>query len=70
MTQQQILDYCLNKNCAYLDYPFGDDVMVVKKTILFLREYGCQSTLPTMLQSNFMRNSGFRQQVKLMMVKS
>ena len=30
MTQQQILDYCLTKNGAYLDYPFGDDVTVVK----------------------------------------
>jgi len=30
MTQQQIIDYCLNKNGAYLDYPFGDDVTVVK----------------------------------------
>lgn len=30
MTPQQIIDYCLSKNGAYIDYPFGPDVTVVK----------------------------------------
>ena len=30
MTQKEILDYCLTKPGAYIDYPFGDDVTVVK----------------------------------------
>ena len=30
MTHQEILDYCLGKQGAYLDYPFGPDVAVVK----------------------------------------
>lgn len=30
MTSQQILDYCMNKNGAYIDYPFGPDVIIVK----------------------------------------
>ena len=30
MTHQQIIDYCLKKNGAYLDYPFEPDVPVVK----------------------------------------
>ena len=30
MTTQQILDYCLSKPGAYVDFPFGSDVTVVK----------------------------------------
>ena len=30
MTGQEIIGYCLKKNGAYLDYPFGEDVAVVK----------------------------------------
>lgn len=30
MTMQTIIDYCLAKNGAYLDYPFGLDVTVIK----------------------------------------
>lgn len=30
MTIQQIIDYCLAKNGAYLDYPFGFDFPVIK----------------------------------------
>lgn len=30
MTQQQIISYCLAKPGAFLDYPFGPDVIVVK----------------------------------------
>ena len=30
MTHKEILDYCLEKQGAYLDYPFGPDVAVVK----------------------------------------
>lgn len=30
MKPQQIVDYCLSKNGAYIDYPFGPDVTIVK----------------------------------------
>lgn len=30
MTPKEIMDYCLSKNGAYLEYPFGPDVAVVK----------------------------------------
>ncbi len=30
MTHQQIIDYCLLKPGAYLDYPFGPDTTVIK----------------------------------------
>ncbi|WMJ23192.1 MmcQ/YjbR family DNA-binding protein [Paludicola sp. MB14-C6] len=30
MTPQQIIDYCLAKKGAYIDYPFGPDVVVIK----------------------------------------
>ena len=30
MTSQQIIDYCLTKPRAYLDFPFGEDVTVIK----------------------------------------
>lgn len=30
MTSQQIIDYCVSKNGAYLDYPFGMDSVIVK----------------------------------------
>jgi predicted DNA-binding protein (MmcQ/YjbR family) len=30
MTHKQIIDYCLRKTGAYLDYPFGLDTTVVK----------------------------------------
>lgn len=30
MTEKDFLDYCLNKRGAYLDFPFGSDVAVVK----------------------------------------
>jgi len=30
MTHKEILDYCLTKPGAYIDYPFGEDVTVVK----------------------------------------
>ncbi len=30
MTHQQIIDYCLQKPGAYLDYPFGPDTTVIK----------------------------------------
>lgn len=30
MTHQQIIDYCLQKSGAYLDYPFNPDIPVVK----------------------------------------
>jgi predicted DNA-binding protein (MmcQ/YjbR family) len=30
MTHQQIVDYCLKKNGAYLDYPFNPNIPVVK----------------------------------------
>ena len=30
MTHQQILDYCLAKSGAYVDFPFGPDVIIVK----------------------------------------
>ena len=30
MTVQQILDYCLSKTGAYIDFPFGVEVTVVK----------------------------------------
>jgi predicted DNA-binding protein (MmcQ/YjbR family) len=30
MTQQKIIDYCLQKSGAYLDYPFGPETTVVK----------------------------------------
>lgn len=30
MIHQKIIDYCLKKTGAYLDYPFGPDVAVVK----------------------------------------
>ena len=30
MTHQEIIDYCLQKPGAYLDYPFGPDVDIIK----------------------------------------
>jgi len=30
MTSQQILDYCLAKPGAYLDFPFGPEVFIIK----------------------------------------
>ena len=30
MTPQQVVDYCLSKAGAYLDYPFGPDVTIIK----------------------------------------
>lgn len=30
MTMQKFIDYCLTKKEAYLDFPFGEDVCVVK----------------------------------------
>lgn len=30
MTPQQVIDYCLTKKGAYLDYPFGSDFTIVK----------------------------------------
>jgi predicted DNA-binding protein (MmcQ/YjbR family) len=30
MTEKEFLNYCLNKKGAYLDFPFGDGVAVVK----------------------------------------
>lgn len=30
MTQEQIIDYCLQKPGAYLDFPFGPDCTVIK----------------------------------------
>ena len=30
MTHNEIITYCLTKNGAYLDYPFGPDVSIVK----------------------------------------
>ena len=30
MNHKEILDYCLTKRGAYIDYPFGDDVTVLK----------------------------------------
>ena len=30
MTHQKILEYCLEKQGAYLDYPFGPEVAVIK----------------------------------------
>ncbi|WMJ23159.1 MmcQ/YjbR family DNA-binding protein [Paludicola sp. MB14-C6] len=30
MTPQQIIDYCLAKRGAYIDYPFGPDVVAIK----------------------------------------
>ena len=33
MTHQEIIEYCLQKPGAYLDYPFGPDVPVVKMKV-------------------------------------
>ncbi len=30
MTAQQVIDLCLSKNGAYLDYPFGPDCTIIK----------------------------------------
>lgn len=30
MTQQDIIDYCLTKRGAYVDFPFGPDVLIIK----------------------------------------
>ncbi len=30
MTEQEFMNYCLNKCGAYLDFPFGSDVAVIK----------------------------------------
>lgn len=30
MTQQDIIDYCLTKSGAYIDFPFGSDVLIIK----------------------------------------
>lgn len=30
MTHQQIIEYCLKKPCAYLDYPYGQTYPVIK----------------------------------------
>ena len=29
-TPQELIEYCLNKNGAYIDYPFGPDSEIIK----------------------------------------
>ena len=30
MTQQEIIDYCLTKRGAYIDFPFGPDFLIIR----------------------------------------
>lgn len=63
MNTKDFIDYCLQKNGAYLDYPFGEDVTIIKvENRIFAQFFDLKNKPYATLNSDAVSSDFYRQQ--------